>query len=368
MFVIVDPKNDYAFKVVFGSERHVRVLIHLLNAILVPCGLRVKSVRILNPLSEIQELDDKKLVLDVKAVDEHGRLYNIEMQMVPAPSFPGRFLYYWSNTYGSQLKEGEQYAQLRPVISICFVDGALFPEREECHLRFKLLETAAHFPFNDHLDLHVFQLRHFSKTVDELETDLDLWLYVLNNGKGLDLDNLPLKLRVAEIEEALEAWAMLTQERIKREIYEAREKARRDADDWRLAVQRAEEKARRAEEDRLLAVQQAEDKARRAEEDRLLAVQQAEDKARRAEEDRLLAVQQAEDKSQQAEEKAQQAAEKAQQAAVQREWLGRIRAYEELLHRTPHSADELVAMSVDELRKLAEDLRGELSQSVGKAS
>ncbi len=267
MIVAADPKNDYAFKAVFGSERHTRVLIHLLNAILGRYGLRVRSVRILNPLSEFQELDDKKLILDVKAVNEHGRLYNIEMQMVPAPSFPGRFLYYWSNTYGSQLKEGDQYEQLRPVISICFLDGILFPECDECHLRFKLLEVAAHFPFSDDFELHLFQLRHFAKTADELETDLDLWLYVLNNGRGLDVENLPPKLRVAEIEEALEAWTMLTQDRVKREIYEAREKARRDAEDWRLALQRAEERARRDAEDWRLALQRAEERARRDAED-----------------------------------------------------------------------------------------------------
>jgi hypothetical protein len=64
MLVIADPKNDYAFKAVFGSPQHVRVLIHLLNAVLLPYGLRVQSVTIVNPLSEIQSLDDKKLILD----------------------------------------------------------------------------------------------------------------------------------------------------------------------------------------------------------------------------------------------------------------------------------------------------------------
>jgi hypothetical protein len=73
MLVSADPKNDYAFKAVFGSPRHARVLLHLLNAVLVPYGLRVQNASILNPLSEIQTLDDKKLILDVKAIDEQGR-------------------------------------------------------------------------------------------------------------------------------------------------------------------------------------------------------------------------------------------------------------------------------------------------------
>jgi len=54
-------------------------------------------------------------------------------------------------------------------------------------------------------------LPYFTKTADELTSDLDLWPYVLNNGRALNLRALPGKLRVAEIEETLEAWAMLTQ-------------------------------------------------------------------------------------------------------------------------------------------------------------
>ena len=325
MLVNVDPRNDYAFKVVFGSQRHERVLVHLLNAILVPCGLRVQSVSILNPLSEIQELDEKKLILDVKATDENGRLYNIEMQIVASPDFPGRFLYYWSNTYGSQLKQGDEYELLRPVISICFLDGILFPGRDECHLRFRLLETTSHFPFTEDLDLHVFQLPQFTKTADELQSDLDLWLYVLNNGRGLDLANLPGKLRVVEVEEALEALAVLTQDRIQREIYEAREKSRRDAASWRLALERAQEQAERAQEQIERAQEQAEEGFSKG-----LAAGRTEGRTEGREEG---------------------------------VWLGRVRVYEELLHRPPRPDAELSTMSADELRQLAEELRGELSKS-----
>lgn len=309
MLVNVDPRNDYAFKAVFGSQRHARVLIHLLNAVLAPCGLHVHRVRILNPLSEIQDLNEKKLILDVKAEDEEGRLYNIEMQMIPALRFPGRFLYYWSNTYSSQLKEGDNYGLLRPVISLCFLDGILFPERDQCHLRFRLLETTAHFPFTEDLDLHLFQLPEFTKTPQELGSDLDLWLYVLNNGRGLDLASLPRQLRVAEVEEALEAWAMLTQDRIQREIYEAREKARRDAEEWRLALQQAQERGREG-----------------------FSRGRAEGRAEGRTEGRTEGV-----------------------------WLGRIRAYEELLHRPPRPDAELATMSAEDLRQLAEELRRELS-------
>jgi hypothetical protein len=114
------------------------------------------------------------------------------------------------------------------------------------------------------------------------------------------LELLPGKLRVAEIEEALEAWAMLTQDRIQREIYQARERARRDAEDWKSALRRAEE--------------------------------QAEERVRNS----------------------------YSQGRDQGQWIGQIRLCEELLHRPPHPDAELLTLCADELRELAEQLRAEL--------
>ena len=297
--------NDYAFKSVFGSQRHARVLLHLLNAVLVPYGLRIHSAQILNPLSEIQNLNDKKLILDVKAADEHGRLYNIEMQMVPAPSFPGRLLYYWSNSYGSQLKEGDDYGLLRPVISICFLDGFLFPGRDECHLRFRLLEATAHFPFTEDLDLHLFQLPQFTKLPDELGSDLDLWLYVLNNGRGLDLASLP----------ANSGW---------------RKWKRR----WRHGPcsRKTEYSARSTKPAR------SDDGMRRTR-----AWPWSVRKSKHGKGSR---------------EPTRRATPEGHAVGV---WLGHIRAYEEVLQALPRPDAELSLLSADELRQIAEDLRRELS-------
>jgi predicted transposase/invertase (TIGR01784 family) len=93
MILGIDPKNDYAFKCVFGSERHTRILIHMLNAVLQPPPeQRVLSVEILNPISEPVVLDEKLSILDVKARDQSGRQFNVEMQMATHPGFVAVFL------------------------------------------------------------------------------------------------------------------------------------------------------------------------------------------------------------------------------------------------------------------------------------
>src|SRR5258708_33236246 len=100
----VDPKVDYAFKRLFGRVKNVPLLRHLLNAILkLPPGSRIIDLELLNPFSEQDALDDKLSIVDVKARDQSGRLFHIEMQLLPERAFRGRVLYYWAALHQQQL-------------------------------------------------------------------------------------------------------------------------------------------------------------------------------------------------------------------------------------------------------------------------
>ena len=71
----IDPKIDYAFKRLFGSEANEPLLIHLLNAVLQPPpAQRVAALEILNTFNDKEALD----VVDIKARDQLGRQFNIE--------------------------------------------------------------------------------------------------------------------------------------------------------------------------------------------------------------------------------------------------------------------------------------------------
>lgn len=75
----IDPKVDFAFKLVFGSPDHTRVTIHFLNAVL-NRPQPITWVEILNPIQGKERSEDKLVVLDVRAADADGRRFNIEMQ------------------------------------------------------------------------------------------------------------------------------------------------------------------------------------------------------------------------------------------------------------------------------------------------
>ena len=69
---------DFAFKMIFGSPENSIALIGLLNAIL-ELERPITEVTILNPFNRKEFETDKFIVLDIKARDSAGRLFNIEM-------------------------------------------------------------------------------------------------------------------------------------------------------------------------------------------------------------------------------------------------------------------------------------------------
>src|SRR5262249_21730186 len=148
-------KIDYAFKRLFGSEANEPLLIHLLNAVLQPPPReRVTALEILNPFNDKEALDDKLSVVDIKARDQQGRQFNIEMQLLANAEFPQRVLYYWARLHQQQLHGSEEY-ELRPTISVCFVNRLLFPRVPDYHLRFRLWEAVHQVAFTDDLAIHM---------------------------------------------------------------------------------------------------------------------------------------------------------------------------------------------------------------------
>jgi predicted transposase/invertase (TIGR01784 family) len=229
----IDPKVDYVFKRLFGLPANRALSIHLVNAVLQarPAEhlLRVVELELLNPFNDKDRLDDKLSILDIKARDQSGRQFNIEMQLLADRYFRQRVLYYWARLHQSQLLEGEDYHKLRPTLSICFVNTMLFPRSSAYHLVFELRERQQRLLFTDDLVVHILELPKFTKSAAELTTPLDAWLYFLQQGEQLDTEALPPALHaVEEIRGAMGELQMISQSDLERERYEARLKFQRD--------------------------------------------------------------------------------------------------------------------------------------------
>lgn len=240
----IDPKVDFAFKKVFGSEGNKDILIDWLNAVLKPPkGHEIQLIEILNPFNLQEASDDKLSILDVKARDQSGRQYNIEMQMITVPDLSSRLLYYWARLYQDPLKQGEDYCTLQPTISICILNESLFPDIEDVHLIFRLWDEKNRIVLTGDIEFHLLQLEKFEQSPDTLTEPLQEWLYFLKHGGELDPEQLPNLLDRPPIRHATEELAMITKLDLEKERYESRRKAQMDQNSFIRAAQKREEQA-----------------------------------------------------------------------------------------------------------------------------
>lgn len=135
MSLLLDPKNDFVFKRLFAASP--ALLADLINA--VRCDEPpVEVTEVLNPRIDPEELTGKFIVLDVLACDAAGRFYNIEMQVRRHAGWNARSTYYLARTLANQLKNGDDYTKLKPVIGIHLLDFDLFDVPEQAHWCFEL--------------------------------------------------------------------------------------------------------------------------------------------------------------------------------------------------------------------------------------
>lgn len=176
----INPKTDYAFKRIFGSSESKDILISFLNAIIYDGNPTIEDLEIIDPNLPPQVEGLKDSSLDVKAKLADDTLVIIEMQVLNVESFGQRILYNAAKTYASQLQKGQGYRMLRPVIALTITDFEMFKNSNNLISRFVYKEEISNLPYPDNdLKLVFVELPKFTKSVDQLETRADKWLYFM---------------------------------------------------------------------------------------------------------------------------------------------------------------------------------------------
>jgi len=198
----LDVKTDFAFKKVFGSEQSSDILLSFLNAIIYKDNpKKITQVTIVDPYNIPMIKGMKDTFVDVKAVLNDGSYVIIEMQVLNHPGFEKRVLCNAAKNYSIQLKKGEDYTLLNPVIALTLSDFVLFEEREETISRFKLIEKESFIEYSDDIELIFIELPKFTKQESELSDVGDKWLWFVKNAGMLDF--IPKDLD-AELNKAFE--------------------------------------------------------------------------------------------------------------------------------------------------------------------
>ena len=139
--------TDFGFKRIFGTAMNKDLLICFLNSLFNGRQV-VKDVSYLNPEHVGDVYTDRKDIFDVYCEGENGEKFIVEMQ----------------NAYQAYFK-----------------DRALFYDKEETRHHVQLCNTATNKISYDKQEFIYVVLAKFNKTLGELETLYEKWLYALKN-------------------------------------------------------------------------------------------------------------------------------------------------------------------------------------------
>jgi len=183
----VDVKNDIAFRKIFGNENRKETLISFLNAVLDFHGdLRIVQVNILNPYQLPKLKGGKVTIIDVKATDQLGRTYIVEMQVGDLDGFEKRVLFYSSKSYSDQIKRADFYRKLRPVIFIGILDFE-HTENKNYISRSQIRDVETGEQTIKDMEFTFVELPKFNKELHELNTLAEKWVYFIKNAENLEV-------------------------------------------------------------------------------------------------------------------------------------------------------------------------------------
>ena len=178
---------DWSFKRVFGTEVNKDILIEFLKVIFPQFAITDITYIPTEQLGIME--DDRKAIFDVLCKTEDGKTFLVEMQRGAQKHFFERALYYTSFPIMKQGKKAIAKEEEGAEPWDFSLDGVFFlgildfeyEQDERTEHRYQLLETKTLKQMTDKLEFVFVEVAKFNKREDELETDLDKWLYLLKN-------------------------------------------------------------------------------------------------------------------------------------------------------------------------------------------
>ena len=205
-----DIKNDIAFRKIFGNQNKKEVLISFLNAVLDFKGKQlIIDVTVVNPYQLPKFRDGKATIIDVKAKDQSGREFIVEMQVADALGFSKRALYYTAQGYVSQIERGEFYDKLNPTVFIGILDFKISQNPKSIN-RHRILDVETGERIIEDMEFNFIELPKFNLKAEELNSLVEKWIFFIKEAQNLhvipaEIDDFGL--RTAFEEANIQTWS-----------------------------------------------------------------------------------------------------------------------------------------------------------------
>ncbi|MBN2743434.1 MAG: PD-(D/E)XK nuclease family transposase [Marinilabiliaceae bacterium] len=192
----INPFTDYGFKKLFGEEPNKDLLLDFLNQLLKEEQGEITDLTYLKS-ERLGESDiDRKAIFDLYCENQRGEKFIVELQKSKQNFFKDRTVYYSTFPIREQAKRADWDFELKAVYTIAILDFVFDADKNEpSKFRYdvKLSDIETQKVFYNKLTFIYLEMPKFNKTIDELETRFDKWLFVLKNLNKLE--RIPDKLR-----------------------------------------------------------------------------------------------------------------------------------------------------------------------------
>lgn len=197
----INPFTDYGFKKLFGEEPNKDLLLDFLNELLKEeQGEIVDLTYLKNEHLSTSDID-RKAIFDLYCENEKGEKFIVELQKSKQNFFKDRTVYYSTFPIREQAKRADWNYELKAVYTIAILDFVFSEDKDDSdkfRYDIKLTDQETKKVFYDKLTFIYLEMPKFNKTVDQLETRFDKWLYVIRNLNRLDKVPEKLKERIFE--------------------------------------------------------------------------------------------------------------------------------------------------------------------------
>jgi len=214
----INPFTDYGFKRLFGEELNKDLLLDFINELLKEEQGQITDLTYLKTEQLGTTEIDRKAIFDLYCVNEKGEKFIVELQKTKQNFFKDRTVYYSTFPIREQAKRADWDYELKAIYTIAILDFVFDADKAEpTKFRYdvKLTDVETQKVFYDKLTFIYLEMPKFNKSVDELETRFDKWLYVIKNLNKLD--RVPDTLREQIFDKLFETAeiARFTQEQIR---------------------------------------------------------------------------------------------------------------------------------------------------------
>ena len=198
----IDPKTSFAFQRIFGAAEHCEIPRSLFNALLSAQSPPITTLEFFPPAVQARTFGSRDSTTIVRAHYEDHGMAILDAQMISLPILGKRLLLEAAKTYCAQLNYSLHQPEILPLVVLAILDFELLGGETEPISCFRLWEPEQQVAFPDgELSLVCVELPKFTKSLEELASLTDCWLYFLRHAPELEEIPPPLAA-VAEIQQA----------------------------------------------------------------------------------------------------------------------------------------------------------------------